>query len=339
VSARAASSGHRPGSSAPAATALAVTALALCGYGAPLTAAIQPDECLSARRADAAGHEAGCYSVTHGGMKRTLRVYVPSGRREPLPVLVVLHGGGGTGGGMEWLTRRGFNRIADRDGAIVLYPDGIDHGWNDGRSTLKRASANVDDLGFLRALPRELSALHPIDAASVYVTGISNGGMMSYRLACDAAEMYAAAAPVAANMSVELSSVCHPARPVPLLVMNGTEDPIMPWKGGVVRVLWMARGSVLSSDDTLARWLALDHCAQPEPGAVLNADPDDGTTVVPRTAQCAGGAQVSLYEIRGGGHTWPKGAPYLSARLVGRVSQALDANETIWKFFRQHPRS
>ena len=318
--------------------ALAVLALALCCRSAPLTAAIHPDDCLAGHRAEQS-HEAACYSLVQDGRKRTLRVYVPSGRGAPLPVVLVLHGGGGTGGGMEWLTRRGFNRIADRDGAVIVYPDGIEHGWNDGRSANRSAAAAaaaVDDLSFLRALPQQLAPLHPIDPEHLYVTGISNGGMMSYRLACDAAPVFAAAAPVAANMAVELAGACHPARAVPLLIMDGVDDPIMPWKGGTIRVLWMTRGTVLSAEDSAARWLALDDCGALEPQALITAEPADGTVAAPRVARCGTEGEVRLYEIRGGGHTWPMGEPYLGRRIVGRVSQALDANETIWAFFRRH---
>jgi polyhydroxybutyrate depolymerase len=319
----------------PSAATFAALALALAGSGPLRAAPLEPGDCLAARRKDA-GHEAACYSLVHDGRKRTLRIYVPPEHSEPLAVVLVLHGGGGTGGDMEWLTRRGFNRIADRDGAIVVYPDGIHHGWNDGRSANRSAAdAAVDDVGFLRSLPGQLAALHPIDRTRVYVTGISNGGMMSYRLACDAAEVFAAAAPVAANMAVELDGACHPARAIPLLIMNGVDDPIMPWKGGLIRVLWMTRGTVLSSEDSAARWLALDHCSALERQPVIEANPADGTSAAPRSARCAGGSEVRLYEIRGGGHTWPRGEPYMGPRIVGRVSQALDANETIWAFFRQ----
>ncbi|HXY96386.1 MAG TPA: hypothetical protein VEH00_05370 [Steroidobacteraceae bacterium] len=95
---------------------------------------------------------------------------------------------------------------------------------------------------------------------------------------------------------------------------------------------------MLSSEQSAARWLSLDHCGALEPQQVLEANPADGTSAVPRSARCADGGEVRLYEIRGGGHTWPKGEPYLGPRVVGRVSQALDANETIWAFFRQQAR-
>jgi len=125
-------------------------------------------------------------------LKRTFRLYVPAKTAEgALPLILVLHGGGGTGGNMEWLTRQGFNRIADREGAIVAYPDGVGHSWNDGRPDLqsRAASEKVDDLGYLRELPHEISATLPVDVARVYATGISNGGFMAYRLACDAANV------------------------------------------------------------------------------------------------------------------------------------------------------
>jgi len=321
-----------------AAAMFAALALAFAAAAPLLAAPIQPDDCLAARRKNTS-HEAACYSLLYEGRKRTLRIYVPPRHTEPLPIVLVLHGGGGTGGGMEWLTRRGFNRIADRDGVIVVYPDGIDHGWNDGRGANRSAAdAAVDDVGFLRTLPGQLASLHPIDRARVYVTGISNGGMMSYRLACDAADVFAAAAPVAANMAVELDAACHPARAMPLLIMNGVDDPIMPWKGGLIRVLWMTRGTVLSAEASAARWLALDHCGALEPQPVLEADPPDGTSATPRSARCADASEVRLYEIRGGGHSWPRGEPYLGRAIIGRVSQALDANQIIWKFFSQHAR-
>jgi polyhydroxybutyrate depolymerase len=252
---------------------------------------------------------------------------------------MVLHGGGGAGGSMEWLTREGFNRIADRDGVIIAYPDGIKHHWNDGRFDphAKSGDEAVDDIGFLRALPREISNEFSIDPKRVYATGISNGGLMSYRLACDAADVFAAVAPVAANMSEALGARCKPSRPISLAIFNGVDDPIMPWKGGPIKVLWFDRGIVLSTAATQARWLELDQCAPPHPdGTLINAVPNDGTTILKHTAQCAAKTEVVLYEIQGGGHTWPGGEPYLGKRLVGTVSQEIDANQAIWQFLRRY---
>lgn len=159
---------------------------------------------------------------------------------------------------------------------------------------------------------------------------------MSYRIACDAADLYAAAAPVAASMSADLAPACRPARPISVAIINGTEDPIMPWNGGPVKVLWFKRGSVLSTVATLARWSEFNHCGAMRPATVVDAVPGDGTALAQQTAECAGMNELELLEIRGGGHTWPMGEPYLGERLVGRVSRELDANEAIWEFFQRH---
>lgn len=307
---------------------------------APLQAAgLHPsDACASVNRRIEATLEAKCFAMDFGGRERTLYIYAPAGKHAAMPLVFVLHGGGGVGAGMEWLTKSGFNRLADRDGAVIVYPDGIGKSWNDGRSDTSAASAqeHVDDIGWLRALPRELSGQYAIDLHRVYVTGISNGGLMSYRIACDAADIFAAAAPVAASMSVELAPICKPARPISIAIINGTDDPIMPWNGGPVKVLWLRRGNVLSTTATLARWSELDRCSALHADPVVDSVPDDGTALARQSAQCAAASEVELFEIRGGGHTWPAGVPYLGERLVGRVSRELNANEAIWTFFAHH---
>jgi polyhydroxybutyrate depolymerase len=315
-----------------------LTALCLAAIPIAFAAPHPSDHCPAGRRGQA-NTEAKCFAVEHGGLERTFLLYAPARPSTPLPLILLLHGGGGNGSGMEKLTERGFNRMADRDGAVIVYPDGIGKGWNDGRTDLrsKAVTDQVDDIGFLRELPRQVTQIVPINLSKVYAAGISNGGLMSYRLACDAADVFAAVAPVAANISVELAPRCQPVRPIPIAIINGTDDPIMPWAGGAVKVLWMKRGMVLSTQATLDEWLQLNHC---EPahvvGGPLLAQPDDGTSVVQHSAQCARGSEVNLYEVRGGGHTWPNGLPYLGPRIVGPVSHALDANDTIWHFFMAH---
>jgi len=318
----------------PAGILLIAAALSSDALAAPAPAS----DCVSVSRRQAAGLESKCYAIDVAGVRRTFRVYLPAARPQPLPVVLVLHGGGGSGAGMEWLTQRGFNRIADRDGALIVYPDGIGKGWNDGRSDLKSRAVreHVDDLAFLRLLPRELAALTPLDPRRVYSTGISNGGLMSYRLACDAADVFAAVAPVAANLSTELATRCQPSRPIAVDILEGTDDPIMPWNGGEIRVLLSTRGKVLSTGATAARWLELDRCTGFGKAAISDAIKDDGTAVAEYTAHCAGSAEVILDEIRGGGHTWPGGVQYLPELLIGRVSRELDANEAVWRFFRRH---
>lgn len=320
----------------------ALIALAIgcaAGLAQPVIAQPQPSsQCVSINRRQEATSEAKCYSIEHGGVQRTFRVYAPPTRKGPTPLVMVLHGGGGSGGNMEWLTKRGFNRIADRDGAVIVYPDGIGKSWNDGRSDLKSEAVEkqVDDVGYLRALATQLAAPFAIDTKRIYATGISNGGLMSYRLACEAADVFAAVAPVAANLSVDLASRCKPARAIALAIINGTEDPLIPWDGGPVKILWSTRGEVISADATMTEWMRLDHCADAHDNAPLDAVKDDGTRVVEHFARCTDTTEVRLYEVRGGGHTWPGGEAYLGQWLVGRVSREIDANALIWRFFQQH---
>jgi polyhydroxybutyrate depolymerase len=301
-------------------------------------AALAPSTgCEEPPRRKRANAEARCYATTHDSLERFLRIYAPAGRTGPLPVVFVIHGGGGSAGNMEWLTENRFNRIADREGVLVVYPEGIENGWNDGRSDLRTEAVRrgIDDLGFLRKLPQELSALFSIDSTRVYSTGISNGGFMSFRLACDAADVFAAVAPVTANFTAELAPRCRPARPISVAILNGTDDSLVPWGGGAIRVLFTNRGEVLSVPQTIARWRELNDCAALEPRTVRNEVADDGTTLRTHAARCAAGTELALFEIEGGGHTWPGGVQYLPRLLVGRTSRELDGAEVIWEFLRR----
>jgi polyhydroxybutyrate depolymerase len=253
----------------------------------------------------------------------------------------VLHGGGGSGAGMELLTRGTFNRIADRDGAIVVYPDGVDRHWNDGRDLPETAARErVDDVGLMLALVAGLASEHALDRGRIFATGISNGGFMSMRLACDAATTFAAVAPVTATLSERLGSRCNPARSIAVAIVNGTEDPLVPWSGGTVRMLGASRGDVWSAQKTFERWLELDACRARATDARVDRIPDDETAlIVHHGSDCRDRVEVRLYEIQGGGHTWPMGASYAREWLVGRVSRELDATQEIWKFMQANARS
>lgn len=317
----------------------------LCLLILPLCALAQAElrpsrDCLSVGR-KAFEVEAKCWSMKHDGRTRTVRLYVPARLERKAGMIFVLHGGGGSAGATERLTKRGFHRIADRDGVLIAYPEGVDKQWNDGRRDLnaKAVRERVDDVAFLLALAQSLTQRLGIDRQRLFATGISNGGMMSFRLACDAASTFAAVAPVAANLSEDLEPNCKPARPISIAIVNGVDDPIDPWNGGPIKVLWSGRGTVLSTPKTVDRWLQLNRCtALQSVGSLIDKVRDDGTTLRQHRAQCTDHTSVVLYEIRGGGHTWPSGEAYLGPRLVGRVSYELDANEAIWSFFREQPR-
>jgi len=265
------------------------------------------------------------------GVERRYLILLPPSVRpgQPAPVVLVFHGGGGRAQGIAPHT--GFSRLAEREGFVAVYPDGLGHRWNDGRGY----ASTHDDVGFVRALLDSLRRELTIDPRRIYATGISNGAIFSYRLACDLPGVFAAVAPVAGAMPVALVSSCAHPEPVSVLAMQGTADPLMPYGGGGVA---RRRGRVLSAARSVAFWAAAAGCAAapvttPEP----DVTPADGTQVR-RTAYpgCRDGRSVELYTIEGGGHTWPGGPPVGGA--VGRVSRDVDATALIWAFFAEHPR-
>lgn len=277
-----------------------------------------------------------------GGLERTYRIHVPAARDggRSVPLLIALHGGGGTGEKMERLALGGLTALAERAGFVVVYPDGIEKHWNDGRAKVKYRAhrEKIDDVGFIAALIDRLAQEHGIDRQRVYVTGISNGGMMSNRLACELADKIAGIAPVAANMPADLVSMCAPSRPISVLMMGGVDDPMMPWAGGEAHFLRRKFGQVLSAMDTIKFWAAHNRCsAAPTVAWEADADREDGTRVRKETYHgCRDGVEVVLYAIEGGGHTWPGGYQYLPKMVVGKTSRDMDANEVIWRFFGKH---
>jgi polyhydroxybutyrate depolymerase len=280
-------------------------------------------------------------SILSGGLERTYIVHVGAGydKNRPTPLLIVLHGGGGDGQGMIKLT--GFNDVADENNFIVVYPDGFEKHWNDGRAvqSYSAQTQNIDDVAFISALIDHLSGEYNIDAKRVYVTGMSNGAFMSNRLGCKLSNKIAAIAPVAGNMPANIAPVCAPARPVSALIINGTEDPLVPWSGGYAHIGQVKLGEVLSVEETVKFWVDNAKCSSPPLIAQLpDKDPSDGTNVTTETYKgCADSAEVILYKVEGGGHTWPGGPQYLPRLIIGSTSRDFNASEVIWQFFSQHP--
>jgi polyhydroxybutyrate depolymerase len=288
------------------------------------------------------------YSITAGGLKRTYLLHIPRtidpGRS--MPLLIALHGGGGTGQNMVKLTMGGFNELSDKNGFVVVYPDGIDRHWNDGRNNDQTGyQANhekIDDVGFISALIDNLIKKMKIDPNRVYVTGMSNGAIMSYRLACELSEKIAAIAPVAGNIPQKLLPSCSPANPVSVLAINNASDPLVPFNGGDVTGPFGMRklGKVLSASESVKFWANHDKCsATPVITIEPDNDPQDGTRIKKVTyIKGENNSEVILYIIEGGGHTWPGGSQYLNEKIIGRTSRDLNADKVIWDFFEKHSR-
>ena len=235
-------------------------------------------------------------SLQHDELERTYLFYLPStyDADTPLPLVLALHGGEGSGRSMMQGT--GFNTLAEQEGFIVVYPDGVD-GWNDGRDVGERQA--VDDVGFLVALLDQLVADYAVDPERVFVTGGSNGGMMSFRLACEQSERFAGVATAIANMGVELAESCAPTQPIPILMMMGTADPLMPFEGGTVGAGASQRGEVISAAVTLDFWRTHNGCSDSvTPTALPDTMPEDGTRVYLESyTDCAEGGRVDWYRM------------------------------------------
>src|SRR4051812_40864226 len=175
--------------------------------------------------------------------QRYYHLYLPVNynREQPIPLLLALHGGGGDGNSMIKLTNGEFNRLADEHNFMVCYPDGIAKKWNDGRFQALRGRS-VDDVGFIAGLIDSLAGGYAVDVEHVFVTGMSNGGHMAYRLACDLYDQIAGIAPVAALMPDNLEQACKPPRPMPVLIIAGTDDTLVPYRGGAVGGQILRRG-------------------------------------------------------------------------------------------------
>lgn len=208
---------------------------------------------------------------------------------------------------------------------------------------IKAQAEEIDDVGFISQIVDEFIKNGDANPARIYATGISNGGFMSNRLACELADKMAAVAIVTATMPVNMVSKCNPSEPVSVLIMNGTEDPLVPYNGGEVRLFkkGKSRGEIVSTADTFDFWLSqagYKASAQTiKPFGFPDVDIQDNTRVFLQKFK-GQNAEVALYTIEGGGHSWPGGRQYLFEFLIGRTSHDINATEHIWDFFKRNPK-
>ena len=282
------------------------------------------------------------HKMEFDGRERSYIVHLPPKEKMngPLPLLFHLHGGGGTAKGTPGLTFGRFNTLANRDGFIVVYPNAINKNWNDGRK-LENVLAwkeDIDDVGFITAIVDELNQKHNIDSTRIFTTGMSNGGFMSSRLLCDRANIFRGGAILTASLSKDYLSQCKPEKPMAIMVMNGTDDPLVPYNGGQVMVFRKTRGEIVSTDEYVAFWKDKNDCEVNQDKVDLPDIADDGTTVsVSKYSDCKEEGALVLYTVDGGGHTWPGGKQYLGERWIGKTNRDIVACDVIWDFFKTLP--
>lgn len=281
-------------------------------------------------------------TVSHDGVKRVYYVYVPPGladKAKPAPLVFALHDGGGRAERFAHLT--GLNAAAREAGMIVVYPEGVGQRWNDGRSRVGFATfvRNTDDVGFVTGLIDRVSRRdHAVDPERVYALGMANGGMMAFRLACEAADRIAGIAAVAASLPTRMEPRCRPARPVGVLIINGTSDPMIPYRGGEVRAGLKRLGKVIGTEDSAAFFARHDGCAlAAAPTPVPNRSTADDTEATRFEYPDCRASRVVLYQIDRGGHTWPGSRANLPERLVGKTNLDFDAAKVALDFFGSLP--
>jgi polyhydroxybutyrate depolymerase len=274
-------------------------------------------------------------TITVDGTKREFRLYRPAATRTAdaasLALVVMLHGGFGSASQAE--SYYGWDAEADAHDFVAVYPDGLNRAWNVGGGCCgKPAERGVDDVGFISAVVRAVLAELPVDPDRVYATGISNGGMMAYRLACDTS-LFAAIGPDSAT----LLGPCPAPRPLSVIHIHGTADTRIRYNGGLGNGQAKIDGPPVPT--VIADWRTIDDCAAPTT-TTQPATPTAGA-VTTAIATCPSGRAIELITIDGAGHQWP-GSP--SRRLSQKLldldppSTALNATDVIWRFFAAHPR-
>lgn len=269
------------------------------------------------------------FTLEHDGETREYQVHFPpgyEGSMDDFPLIINMHGLGSDR--EQQVGYSYFNLIADTADIVMVYPQGlpvefwgaVQNHWNAGFGT------GVDDVGFLDKMLDHLLEEFRIDPARVYSTGMSNGGYMSYYLACQMSDRIAAIASVTGSMTPLVYAACNPTRPVPILQIHGTNDMVVPFNGNPTIT------TVVES------WVNRNNCnVMPSLDTLPDRDPTDGTTTIKYTySDCDDDSEIWYYIVNNGGHTWPGSIPVIT---LGNTSQDFGASLEIWDFFRdyRHP--
>lgn len=287
-------------------------------------------------------------AITVNGMERTYIVHVPATYKPQTraPLVVMLHGGGGTAKAAMWETE--WADKADEEGFLAVFPNAMARDparrssfsrnpqlWNDGSDRFYPGQAIVDDVGFVAAMLDDLSARFALDERSIFLTGFSNGASMSFRAGAQLSDRIAAIAPVAGALWFDPPTL---RRPVSLCYITGTDDPLNLVEGGVPQLATGASDKVRARPkppvrDSILKWAKALGC----PATASSASYAHGVRTETYSA-CMGDAEVVNIAVDGLGHTWAGGKSLLPERMVGKTSKSISATDVIWEFFQKHGR-
>ncbi len=288
------------------------------------------------------------FSLTHNQLQRSYLVFVPpqAAAGRPLPVVINFHGGGATAKNQKSYSR--MDPTAAREGFIAVYPNGSGGiggrflTWNAGTCCGPAAASQVDDVGFSMALLEDLARRTPVDRARIYATGLSNGSMMAYRLAAEAAARIAAVVGVAGAMTLPGFS---PSLPLPVMHIHSVDDPRAFYNGGLGPYFSFTNTRVLHQpvDAMLNQWRVFNACpGEPQVSGPLGGKPgaQDATHTATRYtyAPCRNGTEVVLWKLTGAGHVWPGGLQDYLTLILGASTTVIDANAEMWRFFQRFRR-
>ena len=251
-----------------------------------------------------------------GNLKRAYDLHVPASYKsnQPAPLLIALHGTGGNGNVMKQQT--GFNQLAEQNGFIVVYPDGVKQHWDARRGNQPETT---NDIGFISALIDDLGSRYSIDRRRIYAAGFSNGGTFTHRLACDLSDKITAIAVVSATMPANLTSRCQTTKPIPVLLIHGTKDEAIPYA--------TAGRGLLSVPETFSYWSTHNRCSS----LPKELPPTISGVQTKMYEQCANQASVILHSLQGGGHEWAS-----EAKATDAIANQFSASAVIWDFFNHY---
>ncbi len=277
-------------------------------------------------------------TIQSNNQARNFQWYAPKNIKTK-SIVFVLHGSTGTGEGVREQTAYEFDQLADQEGFVAVYPTGYLNHWNDcrGSADYEANIKNIDDITFLKEIETYLSENLNLSFEHRFATGHSNGGHFCFKLALEAPNWIDGIAAISANLPIADNLDCQKSGQfVPLLLINGTDDKVNPYNGGLVSILGNdSRGTVMSTEETMNYWTKLNDCLKASnPIKLADTNSTDNSDVEQIKWRCENQTQAILYKINGGGHTIPHTKSKMP-KILGATNQDIDAATEIWQFFKK----